>query len=79
MNDFVTPRPATRKPSPMDAIVRLLAISMRRYTTEPDGRAAAARNLLFNAVRLARAEMGGTATAELLDQAMAEPNWTERR
>lgn len=44
---------------------RLLSIAARKYSAEPAGRSAAARMMLVNALRLARAHLGDKEVAKL--------------
>jgi hypothetical protein len=51
---------------------RLLSIAARRYSVEPEGRAAAARMMLTSALRLARHHLGDKEAAKLALDTLSE-------
>lgn len=55
------------KPSaPQDEPLRLLTISLRKYTTRPEDRDASARNILHYAIFLAVAQLGPDAAEDAM-------------
>jgi hypothetical protein len=51
---------------------RLLSIAARRYSAQPTERAAAARMMLTNALRIARVECGDIAAAKIALDTLSE-------
>jgi hypothetical protein len=51
---------------------RFLSIAARRYSAEPDGRNAAARMMLANALRIAKAHLGAKEAARVALETLTE-------
>lgn len=57
----------------MSILPRMIAISIRKYTSQPNNREPAVRMLLRNAIRLAVSHLGREQAASLALEALQEP------